>query len=100
MGKSHFANKKLIKIWLTIDEYNEIKYCAKKYNLPISKYSKGIIMNENTGKIIIPEKEKLLSIAQRISITEFQLLRIGQREIANEIEQCSSELIEYLNNRI
>ncbi len=86
-----------IRIRFSPFEFSEIKEKAKKLRISPTSYSKQVILKENQLEIVIPHKEILQNLVQKLGILGMSILRNGSLETYEAIEEIENSLIEYLN---
>lgn len=86
-----------IRIRFSPFEFSEIREKAKKLGISPTSYSKQLILKENQLEIVIPHKEILQNLVQKLGILGMSILRNGSLKTYEEIEEIENSLIEYLN---
>jgi hypothetical protein len=97
--KERRLENKDLRIRFTPSEFSKIREMALKLNQSPTSFSKQVILNEIQSEILIPNKQILQELVQKLGIVGMAILRNGSLETYESIEEIENALIEYLTGK-
>lgn len=85
-----------IRIRFNQDQYKEISNRAKAFGLCNTHYVKQIILHEQENFELIPNREELQLILQKIAMANIQCIRNGNVELSELLDTAENLLTKYL----
>lgn len=94
--KARREENKDIRLRFRPDEFSKIREMALTLNQSPTSFSKQVILKEIQSEILIPNKQILKELVQKLGIVGMAILRNGSLETYEAIEEIENALIEYL----
>ncbi len=92
-------NAKTIQIQFTNVEHDGIVLRAKLFGLNPTEYGRQAILSQQQNTDLIPNKDALLKVLQKVAMAGFESLRTGNRDLMELLDQAESLLTTYVRQQ-